>query len=93
VSFTSPCEKAGNSDLAKGMDGPVSANLWIYFAVTVPLTAITIMAWWSFDQRIVRLSGKKIEEDEEQGEHRMNEIEMQIMRQIRRRTGARVTTV
>jgi len=51
----------------------------------VPLTAITIGAWWMFD----RHSNNEMEEDEQEVEARMNDIEAQTMHGIRRRTGTR----
>ncbi|KAK8016778.1 hypothetical protein PG993_014967 [Apiospora rasikravindrae] len=39
------------------MNGPVSRSLWIYIALTVPLTILVVIIWWWIDRRMVRRVG------------------------------------
>lgn len=77
------------------MNGDVSESLWIYFVVTLPLTAAIIGAWYVYDQRISRIASEKdIAADEGRAEKAEQEenmrFEARIMRNIRRRTGIKV---
>lgn len=54
----------------------------------IPLTILVLGAWWVVDRR----SGRVQPEDEQAANERMDKIEDGIMRNIRRRTGARLAT-
>ncbi|KAI1075585.1 hypothetical protein F5B20DRAFT_573398 [Whalleya microplaca] len=75
-------------DFSNDNTSPVSARLWLYLVIMVPLTFLIVGGWWKFDQ----LSGKAVEEDENHDESHMKKHEAYIMQTIRRRTGARVIT-
>lgn len=77
------------------MHGDVSPSLWIYFVITVPLTAAIVGLWCAYDQRIGRIAREKdIAADEGRAEKAEQEenmrFEARIMRNIRRRTGIKV---
>lgn len=78
------------------MDGPVSKSLWIYFVLTLPLTALLVGIWRTFDQRQARHTndvhdaGDEEEKPETEEEKESRLLEARIMRNIRRRTGVRV---
>lgn len=77
------------------VNGDVSQSLWIYFVVTVPLTAAIVGAWCAYDQRISKIAREKdIAADEDSAEKAEREetrlFEARIMRNIRRRTGIKV---
>lgn len=77
------------------VNGDISRSLWVYFVVTVPLTAIIISLWYACDRRISRIAREKdIGADEGRAEKAEQEenmrFEARIMRNIRRRTGINV---
>lgn len=80
------------------MTGPVSKRLWIYFVLTVPLTAVIMGAWWFFDQRWIKDAVEDEDEDGSDCEKRTETaedkesrlLEARIMKNIRRRTGVKV---
>lgn len=72
--------------------GDVSQGLWIYFAITLPLTAAVVGAWYIYDKRISRITREKHDAADagraEKAEQQENmRFEARIMRTIRRRTG------
>ncbi|KAI1496085.1 hypothetical protein F5X99DRAFT_401464 [Biscogniauxia marginata] len=75
-------------DFSGDRPGTVSRSLWVYFVITVPLTIVIVGFWWRFDQFI----GKKAAEDEDEDVHHMEKLEATIMKGIRKRTGARIST-
>ena len=67
------------------LNGSVSAGVWIYFVVSMPLTAIILGTWWRFD----RHSKKANRQDWNEIEAGMNMISAQAMRSVQCRTGTR----
>jgi hypothetical protein len=65
------------------MNGSVSTGVWIYFVVSMPLTAIILGAWWKFD----RHSNKVNKQDWHDIEAGMDIITAQAMRSVQSRTG------
>lgn len=83
------------ADLNTGTDA-VSKSIWIYFALTLPLTAMIVGVWYTFDQRRAKNGSDEDSQEtddpraetEEERESRL--LETRIMRNIRRWTGVRV---
>lgn len=81
----------GDGDVDIGIGGgwrPVSPLLWIYFAITVPLTVAVVVAWWWWDRRRESRYARE-DADIEAGIERM---EAQIMATMRERTMSKVRT-
>ncbi|KAI1351627.1 hypothetical protein F5Y01DRAFT_282160 [Xylaria sp. FL0043] len=57
----------------------VSEELWIYFAITIPLTLAIVGTWWALDRRRERAYARE-DEDIEQGIQRMETDILAIMR-------------
>jgi hypothetical protein len=38
----------------------LSPDFWIFWAVSVPLTAITLVSWWWWHQRRLRVEGDEM---------------------------------
>jgi hypothetical protein len=70
------------------MTGAVSARLWIYFAVMMPLTGVVVGAWFAFD----KISRKNIEEGLDGDFERMGQLDTRMTEHIAKRVGARVMT-
>lgn len=66
----------------------VSPLLWIYFVVTIPLTAAIVLAWRVWDRRRER----KYAEEDAVIELGIDEMERRIMAQMRKRTMSKVRT-
>jgi hypothetical protein len=65
-----------------------SRNLWLYFVLMVPLTVFFVGIWWRVDQA----RGKQIDEEDEDADiANMQALEDHIMRDIQKRTGARLS--
>lgn len=65
----------------------VSPLVWIYFAISIPLTVLVVGSWWTVDQRRLAQANAEVSDDE------MSRLESRIMKAIRTRTGARVTSM
>lgn len=81
--------------LLSDVHGDISQSLWIYFAVTLPVTVAIVGAWYVYDQRISRSTLEKDHGEEEGRAEKAEEqehmlFEARIMRKIRRRTGIKV---
>jgi Mg2+ and Co2+ transporter CorA len=66
----------------------VSAELWIFFAVTVPITALIIAAWMWFDRR----REAQYARDDVDLERSIDEMEKDIMVHLRKRTMSKANT-
>ncbi|KHN99540.1 Mg2+ transporter protein, CorA-like/Zinc transport protein ZntB [Metarhizium album ARSEF 1941] len=67
---------------------PVSVNLWIYFAVTVPVTAAIVAIWVWFDRR----REAQYARDDEDLELTIDKMEKEIMFHLRKRTMSKTHT-
>ncbi|OIW24940.1 hypothetical protein CONLIGDRAFT_690602 [Coniochaeta ligniaria NRRL 30616] len=70
-------------DFGGDMNGSVSTSAWIYFVVSMPLTALIVGAWWKFD----RHSNKANRQDWHDIEAGMDVITARAMRSVQSRTG------
>ncbi|KAI0595451.1 hypothetical protein F4775DRAFT_585507 [Biscogniauxia sp. FL1348] len=70
-------------DFSGDITGQVSKSLWLYFAITVPLTLLIVGGWWQLD----RILGTKEPADNHGEEMDMEKLEDTIMQGIRKRTG------
>lgn len=66
----------------------VSPLIWIYFVVTIPLTAAIVLAWRVWDSRRER----KYAAEDAEIELGIDEMERKIMAQMRKRTMSKVRT-
>ncbi|QPH01275.1 hypothetical protein C2857_005474 [Epichloe festucae Fl1] len=67
---------------------PVSTSLWIYFAVTIPITASIVAIWVLFDRRREAQYAK----DDEYLEQNIDKMEKDIMFHLRKRTMSKAHT-
>jgi hypothetical protein len=83
----SPDSSNGNSN-SNSTWSPVSPLLWIYFAISVPLTVLIVVGWrWWDRRREVRYAQE--DADIEAG---IEKMEAQIMATMRKRTLSKVRT-
>lgn len=66
----------------------VSPLLWIYFVVTIPITAIIVLSWYLWDRR----REKNYAEEDDDLEKGIDEMESKIMASMRRRTMSKAST-
>ncbi|KAM4060193.1 corA-like Mg2+ transporter protein [Hirsutella rhossiliensis] len=66
----------------------VASQFWIYFAVTIPLTAAIVLSWWWFDRRREAQYAK----DDEDLEKNIDKMEREIMFHLRKRTMSKAHT-
>ncbi|KAK0621309.1 hypothetical protein B0T17DRAFT_283929 [Bombardia bombarda] len=81
----------GNDDNNSNSAPPtptVSSDLWIYFVITIPLTAIIVLAWLWWNRR---REGLFAQEDAEI-EKGIDEMEAEIMAKMRKRTLSKART-
>ncbi|KAL2164543.1 hypothetical protein VTH06DRAFT_3760 [Thermothelomyces fergusii] len=78
----------GGGDGGDGGWNPVSPLLWIYFAITVPLTVVVVVFWHLWDRRRERRYAVE-DADIEAG---IQKMESQIMATMRQRTMSRLRT-
>ncbi|KAG6035159.1 hypothetical protein E4U41_006237 [Claviceps citrina] len=67
---------------------PVSVSLWIYFAVTIPITASIVAIWMWFDRR----REAQYARDDEDLEQNIDRMERDIMFHLRNRTMSKAHT-
>ena len=67
---------------------PVSVELWIYFAVTVPITAIIVVTWVLVDRK----REEQHKRDDADLERNIDKMERDIMRHLRKRTMSKANT-
>ncbi|OHF00152.1 hypothetical protein CORC01_04560 [Colletotrichum orchidophilum] len=75
-------------DFAKDADPVISKELWVYFAITVPLTIFIVGGWIVFDRR---REGKFAVEDADL-EKNIEHMEADIMAMMRKRTMSKANT-
>jgi hypothetical protein len=69
-------------------DGVVSPLLWVYFIITVPITAGVVLLWRIWDKRRT----KQNLADDDNLEAGIDRMEAQIMAMMRKRTLSKVRT-
>lgn len=69
-------------DFASDADPVISPDLWVYFAMTIPLTGLIVGSWIFFNQRRKR----KLRADQLAVEGDVENMEREIMATIRRKT-------
>ncbi|KAG6007085.1 hypothetical protein E4U21_006347 [Claviceps maximensis] len=67
---------------------PVSVSLWIYFAVTIPITGLIVAIWMWYDRR----REAKYARDDEDLEQSIDKMEKDIMYHLRKRTMSKAHT-
>ncbi|KAJ3942496.1 uncharacterized protein N0V96_007997 [Colletotrichum fioriniae] len=75
-------------DFAKDADPVISKELWVYFAITVPLTILIVGGWIVFDRR--RESQFRVEDADL--ERNIEHMEADIMAMMRKRTMSKANT-
>ncbi|KAK1640381.1 hypothetical protein BDP81DRAFT_342494 [Colletotrichum phormii] len=75
-------------DFAKDADPVISKELWVYFAITVPLTIFIVGGWIVFDRR---REGQFAVEDADL-ERNIEHMEADIMAMMRKRTMSKANT-
>lgn len=85
--YLNSCAKA-NSTRSTGASPVVSMQLWIYFAVTVPITALILAAWTMYDRRREARHAK----DDADLEKNIDTMEKDIMFNLRKRTMSKAHT-
>ena len=83
-----PSGPDADSQGSKDAGTAVSSKLWIYFAVTIPLTATIVGSWWWFDRR---REAQYLAEDADL-EKSIDKMEKDILFHLRRRTMSKATT-
>lgn len=66
----------------------MSKKLWVYFAVTIPLTVIILLFWYYLDRR----REKRYAEEDEEIEKGIDGMEKEILAIMRKKTISKVTT-
>ncbi|KAH6998699.1 hypothetical protein BKA56DRAFT_665262 [Ilyonectria sp. MPI-CAGE-AT-0026] len=72
----------------EGASPVVSFQLWIYFAVTVPITALIVGAWLMIDKHRM----KQAKRDDADLERNIEKMEKEIMFHLRKRTMSKTNT-
>jgi hypothetical protein len=72
----------------QGANPVVSVQLWIYFAVTVPITVFIVCGWMWMDRRRIEQAKK----DDEDLEKNIDKMENDIMFHLRKRTMSKTHT-
>ncbi|GJC95376.1 protein kinase [Colletotrichum higginsianum] len=75
-------------DFGNGADPVISKELWVYFAITIPLTIVIVGGWIVFDRR---REGKFASEDADL-EKNIEHMEADIMAMMRKRTMSKANT-
>lgn len=83
---TPPSSNHQTNKITTDIKSSVSPRIYIYFIIFIPVTIITLILWFKFDQHNTAYSDTEVSDNE------MNKLEERIMEAIRDRTGARVTT-
>ncbi|KAH9887466.1 hypothetical protein F4778DRAFT_786310 [Xylariomycetidae sp. FL2044] len=79
-------EYPGQDNNGQGVS--VSQELWIYFAVTVPLTLAIVLSWWGLD----RMREKKYAEQDTEIEKGIERLETDILAVMRKKTMNKAST-
>ncbi|ROT38544.1 hypothetical protein SODALDRAFT_333143 [Sodiomyces alkalinus F11] len=75
-------------DFEPGAEPMVSTQLWVYFAITVPLTVIILFGWLQFDRK----KEEKFREQDADLEKNIEHMEADIMAMMRKRTMSKANT-
>ncbi|KAK2026819.1 hypothetical protein LX32DRAFT_622064 [Colletotrichum zoysiae] len=75
-------------DFGKDADPVISKEIWVYFAITIPLTILIVGGWMIFDRR---REGKFAVEDADL-EKNIEHMEADIMAMMRKRTMSKANT-
>jgi len=79
---------SGSDNDTSGEGAEVSREVWIYFAITIPLTVLIVGTWWLLDHR--REKAYKLEDEEiEAG---INSMETDMLVAMRKRTMSKTGT-
>ncbi|KAI1417613.1 hypothetical protein F5Y13DRAFT_60401 [Hypoxylon sp. FL1857] len=78
----------GGSDDSSGQGAQVSNKLWVYFAVTIPLTLIILLFWYVIDRR----REKRYAEEDVEIEKGIDTMEKDILAIMRKKTINKATT-
>jgi hypothetical protein len=88
-SSTSTSSSSSSTDSSSVSSNPVVSPLfWIYWVVSIPLTASIVAAWWIWERR----REKKYEEEDSALEKGVEAMEMQIQTAMRKRTMSKAAT-
>ncbi|KAI0099280.1 hypothetical protein GGR51DRAFT_552019 [Nemania sp. FL0031] len=75
-------------DFSKELKNSASSNIWLYFVLMIPLTIFFVGIWWRFDQARC----KRVDEEGEDGDEvNMQALENHIIKELQKRTGARLS--
>ncbi|TDZ24425.1 hypothetical protein Cob_v002872 [Colletotrichum orbiculare MAFF 240422] len=75
-------------DFASDADPVISKSLWVYFAITIPLTVIIVVGWLWFDRR----RESKFADEDADLEKNIEHMEADIMAMMRKRTMSKANT-
>ncbi|KAF5232402.1 hypothetical protein FANTH_13021 [Fusarium anthophilum] len=75
-------------DFGKDADPVISVELWVYFAITVPVTALIVGAWTFIDKR----RQEQHKKDDADLEKNIDKMEKEIMFALRKRTMSKANT-
>ncbi|XDG00684.1 hypothetical protein ABKA04_000299 [Annulohypoxylon sp. FPYF3050] len=78
----------GSAADSSGDGATVSKKLWVYFAVTIPLTVIILLFWYYLDRR----REKRYAEEDLEIEKGIDGMEKEILAIMRKKTISKVTT-
>ncbi|KAF4457546.1 hypothetical protein F53441_596 [Fusarium austroafricanum] len=75
-------------NFGKDADPVISVELWVYFAITVPVTALIVGAWMFIDKR----RQEQHKKDDADLEKNIDKMEKEIMFALRKRTMSKANT-
>ncbi|KAM0562190.1 hypothetical protein ACHAPJ_002635 [Fusarium lateritium] len=75
-------------DFGKDADPVISVELWVYFAITVPVTALIVGCWMFIDRR----RQEQHKKDDADLEKNIDKMEKEIMFALRKRTMSKANT-
>ncbi|KAH7354331.1 hypothetical protein B0T11DRAFT_126782 [Plectosphaerella cucumerina] len=75
-------------DFAADANPTISSSIWVFFAITIPVTALIVAGWLAFDRR--REGRFKTEDDDL--EKNIEHMEADIMAMMRKRTMSKANT-
>jgi len=84
----STSDNSTSSDSSSSNPPVVSNQLWIYFAVTVPVTIVIVLSWYIWERR----REKRYAEEDTALEKGVESMEIQIQTAMRQRTMSKVAT-
>jgi hypothetical protein len=87
-SSSSSSDNSTSADTSSSNPSVVSTQVWIYFAVAVPLTLFVVLIWWIWERR----REKRYAEEDDRLEKDVEAMEMGIQTEMRKRTLSKVET-